>query len=166
MAGMRAAPVGFDLALSGTGMETMPIDVQAATLVDTLRGQFDAQGELAPSDGHLIALARVAAGFLRTSPLSDTATEDGTLSVLQSFVATTFGWWTRDQGDDARIAALLDDVFRQRETPVPDAAALDMLVTVTSGLLRRRNIPSNANAPQLAIADWLASLYLAGLDDW
>ena len=166
MAGIRAVSVGFDLALSGTVMETMPMDVQAANLVDTLRGQFDAQGELAPSDGHLIALARVVAGFLRTSPLADAATEDGRLLVLQSFVATAFGWWTRDHGDDARIAALLDDVFRQRETPVPDAAALDMLVTVTSGLLRRRNIPSNANAPQLAIADWLASLYLAGLDDW
>lgn len=166
MANVRSAHVGFDLAIPGVVVNANPVDVHAAELVDLLRRQFDEQGELAPPDGHLVALARVAAGFLRTSPLPDASTTDGQHLVLQSLVTTAFGWWTRDPGEYVRVAALLDDVFRQRETPVPDRAAMEMLLTVAIGLLRRRGIPPHANAPQLAVADWLASLYLAGLEDW
>ena len=166
MANVRTAHIGFDLAMPGVVVDANPVDVQAADLLDVLRRQFDEQGELAPPDGHLLALARVAAGFLRTSPLPDTSTADGQRRALQSLVATAFGWWTRDPGEYVRVAALLDDVFRQRETAVPDRAAMEMLLTVAVGLLRQRRIPPEANAPQLAIADWLSSLYLAGLEDW
>lgn len=166
MANGRTAHIAFDLAIPGVVVDANPVDLQAADLLDLLRRQFDEQGELAPPDGHLLALARVAVGFLRTSPLPDTSSADGQRLVLRSLVATAFGWWTRDAGEYVRVAALLDDVFRQRETPVPDRAAMEMLLTVALGLLRQRRIPPHANAPQLAIADWLASLYLAGLEDW
>lgn len=162
----RTALVGTDLDVPGMVVDAKPLEVHASSLIDALRRHFDEQGELAPPDGHLLALARVAAGFLRTSPLPDTTTEDGRRRVLQSLVAMAFGWWTRDPGDYARVAPLLDDVFRQRETSVPDGPAMEMLLTLAAGLLRQRHVPPQANAPQLAIADWLASLYLAGLDDW
>lgn len=166
MSGGRTALVGLNLSLPEMAVDPDPFELQATELMDLLREHFDQQGELAPPDPNLLALARVATGFLRTSPLPDTASEDGRRRVLQSLVATSLGWWTRDLGDYPRVAALLDDVFRQRETAVPDGAAMEMLVTVTTGVLRQRRIPSSAKAPQLAIADWLASIYLAGLDDW
>lgn len=166
MANVRTAHIDFDLAIPGVVVDTNPVDVQAADLLDELRRQFVEQGELAPPDGHLLALARVAAGFLRTSPLPEASTADGQARALQSLVATAFGWWTRDSGQYVGVAALLDDVFRQRETPVPDGAAMEMLLTVAVGLLRQRRVPPHANAPQLAVADWLSALYLAGLEDW
>src|SRR5690606_25846204 len=105
---------------------------------DPVRAQFDEQGEIVPPDGHLVALARVAAGFLRTSPLRGNDTPDGQREVVASLVTVAFGWWTRDAGDYVHTAALLDDVFRQRETAVPDGAAMDMLLAVAVGLLRQR----------------------------
>jgi hypothetical protein len=166
MASSRTAFVDVDLAHLGMMADATPIEVQAADLIEALREQFDAQGEIAPPDAHLLALGRVATGFLRTSPLAGDGTADGRRDVLRSFVATALGWWTRDHADDRGIDTLLHDVFHQRETPVPDAAAMELLVTVAAGLLRRRRIPPHAAGPRLAIADWLASLYLAGLDDW
>lgn len=147
-------------------MDANPVDVQAAELVDALRRQFVAQGELAPSDGHLLALARVAAGFLRTSPLPDAATGEARRLAVQAFVTAALGWWVRERGEYGRVAGLLDDVFRQRETPVPDGDAMEMLLAVAVGLLRQRRVPPHANGAQLALADWLASVYLAGLEDW
>ena len=63
----------------------------------TLRGQFDAQ-TMAPSDGHLIALARVAAGFTpRRAHRSDTATGGRRCRSSSRSSRPRFGWWTRDR---------------------------------------------------------------------
>lgn len=162
----RTTHVAVALAIPGVVVDANPVDVRASDLIGLVRTQFDEQGEIAPPEDHLFALARVAAGFLRTSPLRGNDTAEGQRQVVGSLVTVAFGWWTRDAGEYVHTAALLDDVFRQRETAVPDGAAMEMLLAVAVGLLRQRGIPPAAKRPQLAIADWIASLYLAGLDDW
>ena len=162
----RAADFGVALAIPGVVVDSDLIDVRADQLIGPLRTQFAVQGEIVPPEEHLLALARIAAGFLRTSPLQGSATAEGRRQVVEALVATALGWWTRNPGEYVRTGPLLDDVFRQRETAVPDGAAMEMLLAVAVGLLRRRRIAPQSTGPQLAIADWLASLYLAGLDDW
>lgn len=158
----------FEIDLSAPGLLVTddPVSVDATELLELVREEFAQQGDVIPCDEKLLALARVATGFLRTSPLLQSATPQGQIVVVQAFVATCLGWWTRDFGAYGKVAALLDDVFHQRETHVPDAATMDMLLALTVGLLRRRRIDANASVAQLAITDWLATLYLAGLEDW
>ncbi|HEY8514176.1 MAG TPA: hypothetical protein VIS07_01530 [Candidatus Binatia bacterium] len=64
-----------------------------------------------------------------------------------------------------RVAALLDDVFHQREVALPTPAEMDQLHRLTVALMQRRSMPAS-HAAQLAMADWIASLYLAGSEDW
>jgi hypothetical protein len=119
-----------------------------------------------PPEAQLQALARVATGFLRTSPVPGMSAAGGQLLVAESFVIVALGWWTPSQNDYARVATLLDDAFHQRETPLPDSAASEMLRAITVGLLRQRSIAPHATAAQMAIVDWLAALYLAGSETW
>ncbi|MBM4245936.1 MAG: hypothetical protein FJ148_19385 [Deltaproteobacteria bacterium] len=160
------AHMGVDLAVLGVVVDSDPVDAEPSNLVELARSQFGEQGELVPPEGHLLALARVAAGFLRTSPVPGGAAADAQRLVVQSFVHAAFGWWRRDPGEYVRLATLLDDVFRQREIRVPDGGTMEMLLAIAVSLLRRRRVPATATSAQLAVADWLSSLYLAGLEDW
>jgi hypothetical protein len=147
-------------------LDASPVLVHPHDLIDLLREQFAAHDERVPPDGQMLALARVAAGFIRTSPVPGMSAPGGHLLVAQSFVIVALGWWTSAEHDYARIATLVDDAFHQRETPVPDPAARDMLRAIAVGLLRQRSIAPNATVAQLAIVDWLAALYLCGGESW
>jgi hypothetical protein len=162
----RSKHTGVDLAGPGVEVDASPVLVHPHDLVDLLRDQFDAHGERVPPDGNLDALARVAAGFLRTSPVPGMSAPGGQLLAARSFVIVALGWWTCAGGDYPRIATLLDDAFLQRETPVPEPAAREMLRAIAVGLLRQRSIAPHATVAQLAIVDWLAALYLAGSESW
>lgn len=151
---------------SAGGVAFGEFDVHPDRMVTLLREQFAEQDERVPPEPQLAALARVSAGFLRTSPVPGASAPDGQRLVARSFVLGAFGWWTSDSAGDARLAAMLDDAFHQREVPLPEPAARQMLLAVAVGLLRRRGIGRRPSGPQLAMVDWLAALYLAGSADW
>jgi hypothetical protein len=157
---------GLDLGpVSGVQLESDPAPIHAADLLDAVHDEFRRQGEVAPNEEKLLVIARVITGFLRTSPVPDAAGLQGQATAISAFVGACPAWWTHDYRDLAKLAALLDDVFHQREVPVPTPVALDMLHGLGAGILRSKRLP-HGDAVQLAIADWIASLYLAGLDDW
>lgn len=143
-----------------------PAHADARDLIELVRGELARHGEVVPPDEQLLVVARVVAGYLRTSPLPDGATTRVRLLAVQAFAATTFGWWTREVGDYRRVATPLEVVFHQRETPPPDAATMDMLLAMTVGLLRQRQIRPTESILHLLVADWLVALYLAGHDPW
>lgn len=144
------------------------VEVQAhpGALTALLQEQFVAHGERVPPPPQLAALARVAAGFVRTSPLPGASTADGQRLVARSFVLGACGWWTTDPSNQGRLPSQLDDAFHQREVPLPDPAARAMLIAIAVGLLRRGGIGRSGHRAQLAVVDWLAALYLAGSADW
>jgi hypothetical protein len=165
MNGKESSP-GLDLGTQpGVLLETDPATISAADLVATVTDEFQLQGEVPPSDEKVLALARVIVGYLRTSPLPDSLSLTGQTVAVAAFVGACPAWWTRDFQDYGKLAALLDDVFHQREVEVPSMVVLDLLHGVTAGIMRRKRMP-RTQAAQLAMADWMASLYLAGLDDW
>lgn len=135
-------------------------------LTRLLREQFAAQDERVPPDLQLVALARVATGFVRTSPVPGASSAEGQRVAARSFVLGACGWWTTDGTGDGRLSSLIDDAFHQREVPLPDPPARAMLIAIAVGLLRQRGIGPRAHAAQLAMVDWLAALYLAGSSDW
>jgi hypothetical protein len=150
---------------SGAGVNTDPVLVPADDLLDLVREEFTQQGDLVPGDDQVLVLARVVAGYLRTSPLPQLLSPGGEMVVAASFVGACLGWWTRDVGDYTRLAALLDDVFHQRESGRPSGPGMEILLALGAGIMRQRHLRASQPA-QLAIADWIATLYLAGLDDW
>lgn len=149
----------------GVYVEGDPMLVSAPDLQDLVREEFAQQGDLVPSEEQVIVLSRVVAGYLRTSPLPHLRAPEGHLLVASSFVAACLGWWTRDVGDHDRLASLLEDVFHQRESGLPGTGPMEILIALGVGLLRQRQVAPSHPA-QLAIADWIATLYLAGADDW
>jgi len=156
---------GFDLeSLMGVFVETDPAAIRAADLVEVVRDEFQRQGEILPPAEKLLVLARVIAGYARTSPLQ-TAVDDLTELAVTAFVTACPVWWTRDHCDYGKVAAFLDDALHQREVTLPTPAAMDLLHGLTIGLMRRKQMP-RTHAAQLAMADWVAALYLAGQDDW
>ncbi len=159
--GPAVEPAGPEL-----GLDARPAHADARDLVDLVRDEFALQGDVVPSDAKLLVVARVAAGYLRTSPLPYAGTVQGQLMAVQSFVGTTLGWWTRELGEYSRVATPLDIVMHQRETRMPDTTTMDMLLAMTVGLLRQRQIPADATSTHLVVADWLVALYLAGHDAW
>jgi len=133
-------------------------------LKDDVTNEFERQGEVPPGDAALSALRRVIAGFLRTSPLQAPAslTSHGAIG---AFVGACPGWWVRDLSDYPMVASLLDDVFQEHGITGPAPELMAMLHRLTVGILRGRRAP-RTHAAQLAVSDWVASLYLAGGKDW
>jgi hypothetical protein len=170
-AGAKGAAVnlkqpGFDLgAPPDLLLETDTTMISATDLLATIEKEFGQQGQVPPSGEKILTLARVIVGHLRTSPMPDSPSAEGQAMAVASFVAACPVWWTRDYSDYGKLAALLDDVFHQREVAVPARAAMDMLHGITAGIMRRKRLPGT-DVAQLAMADWIAALYLAGLDDW
>ena len=165
MSGNKPGTV-VDLAAPALELDARPEHADARDLLDLIRDEVALQGEVVPSEERLLVVARVVAGYLRTSPLSYAATAQGRHLAVQAFVETTLGWWTRDVGDYGRVATPLDIVFQQRETAPPDPVTTDMLLAMTVGLLRQRQIGPHATTLHLLVADWLVALYLAGHDPW
>ena len=162
----KGAPPGIELSSTpGLVVDGDPVPISAHEVLELVREEFAHQGEVLPGDDKLVVLAQVATGYLRTCPLPESVTPQGQTICVAAFVTACLGWWTRDVGGFGRIATFLDDAFHQRETGVPPAAAMEMLLTVTTGLMRRRQV-NPTHAAQLAMADWITSLYLAGRDDW
>jgi hypothetical protein len=152
-------------ALPGVRLEPDPASINAADLVDAVHDEFQRQGEIPPPPDKVLVIARVVTGHLRTCPLPDAASPQGQAIAVASFVGACPAWWTHDYREYGRLAALLDDVFRQREVGIPPPAAMDTLLGLVAGIMRRKQLPRSESA-QLALADWIASLYLAGLDEW
>jgi hypothetical protein len=155
--------VGPDVSDDGSARER---NVHPDGLAALLREQFVAQDERVPPDPQLLALARVVTGFVRTSPVPGTSSDAGQRVAARSFVLGACGWWTDERKGQGRVASLIDDAFHQREVPLPDLPAREMLIAIAVGLLRRRGIGPRARGAQLATVDWLAALYLAGSADW
>lgn len=152
-------------ALPGVRLEADPASINAADLVDEVHDEFHRQGEVPPGSDKILVIARVIAGHLRTCPLPDATSAEGQATAITSFVSACPAWWTHDYRNYGKLAALLDDVFHQREVAVPTPDAMDMLLALAAGIMRRKRLP-RSDAAQLALADWIASLYLAGLDEW
>jgi len=146
------------------------LDVEAAVvcasdLIEAVTEEFKRRGEVPPSAERTLVLCRVVAGFLRTLPIPPDPATEPQAAVIAAFVAACPGWGSANDEDYDSVAALIDDVFHQREVSVPSAAAMDLLHRLTVGVMRRRKMPQSREA-QLAMADWMASLYFAGNDDW
>jgi hypothetical protein len=165
MNGKEPSP-GLDLGnLPGVLLDSDAAAISATDLMDLVKDEFQQQGEVPPCADKILVLSRVIAGYLRTCPLPECASLQGQSLAITSFVGACPPWWTRHSRDYGKLAALLDDVFHQREVGVPSAAAMEMLNGVTAGIMRSKRLP-RTEAAQLAMADWIATLYLAGLEDW
>lgn len=165
MNGKEPSP-GLDLGnLPGVLLETDAAAISATDLMDLVKDEFHQQGEVPPAEEKILALSCVIAGYLRTCPLPDCASLQGQSLAITSFVGACPAWWTRDSRDYGKLAALLDDVFHQREVGVPGAVVMEILHGVTAGIMRSKRLP-RTEAVQLAMADWIATLYLAGQEDW
>ncbi len=134
---------------------------RAADLLPDLGAALRSEGEVAPSKESVYVLSRVVAGYLRTSPLNVEASEGARWQAVSAFAAAYPRWWQSDSAPHPLLVGLLDDVFHQRRTAPPAAEALAVLHRLAAGILRRKAAPAT-RAAQLAIADWLASLYLVG----
>jgi len=165
MNGKEPSP-GLDLGhVPGVLLESDAAAISADDLMHLVKDEFHEQGEVPPCAEKILVLSRVIAGYLRTCPLADCAGLEGQSVAIASFVAACPAWWTRDSRDYGKLAALLDDVFHQREAGLPSTVAMEMLHGVTAGIMRAKRLP-RTQAAQLAMADWIATLYLAGRDDW
>lgn len=134
---------------------------RAADLLPELRDALRREGDVAPSEESVRVLGRVVAGYLRTSPLTLEACEGARWQAVSAFAAAYPRWWQSGGAPYPLVAGLLDDVFHQRKIAPPRAEVLAALHRLAAGILRRKAAPAT-RAAQLAVADWLASLYLAG----
>ncbi|MEW6270204.1 MAG: hypothetical protein AB1689_13015 [Thermodesulfobacteriota bacterium] len=162
--GKQPAGGAFLVVSPGVTVEPERALIDARDLVPSVLKELQRRGEVVPGDERLAALCRLMAGYLRTTPVQLATLDETIAAVVAGFVAAWPGWWTHDYTDYGRVAGLLDDAFHQRE-PVPSPTEMDVLHRLTVGLMRSRQMPPS-HAAQLAMADWVATLYLAGASDW
>lgn len=150
----------LDVGLQAELAKQTPGDLAALVKEESQR-----QGEVPPSDQRIDALCAVVAGYLRTGPPLLLAADEARELAIGAFVMALPSWSQTDSSDYPLVAALLDDVFHQRELPTPPMATIELLHRLTIGLMRSKALPQT-HAAQLAMADWIASLYLAGSAAW
>jgi hypothetical protein len=149
----------LSLAAGETGARPRPF--APTDLLTDLREALRLEGELPPCDEKVLVLCRVVTGYLRTSPLAFEGPDDAREHAIAAFAAAYPRWWHGEDAPYLLVARLLDDVFHQREVAPPPSAVVAMLHRIALGLLRRKGARAT-HAAQLAMADWLASLYLLG----
>jgi len=157
----RSDPTTMEQTLAAVPAVPTPWAVRPSDLLRELREALRLDGHLPPGDEELLVLCRAVAGYLRTSPLALDGLDEARRRAVAAFASAYPGWWQSDDAPYLLVAALLDDVFHQREVATPPAGVIDVLHRLAIGLLRRKAAPAT-HAAQLAMADWLASLYLVG----
>ncbi len=159
----KGSPFAVD-SETAVAIEAELAKLEPGELTAAVREAVGQYADLEIKDDQVAALCTLAAGFLRTGPLVAAFPEEAKEGVVAGFVrafATTPG------GDESYrlVPGQVAAAFHQRELPAPPEAALDVLHRTTVGLMAAKRL-SSAEATQLAMADWITSVYLAGSGSW
>jgi len=153
--------VGTETAVA---IEAQLASLSAGELEGAVREALEQYGRTDVPDDLVAALCVVAAGFLRTGPVVAIFPEEAKEGVVAGFVRA-FVTAPSDDEPYRLVRQFLADAFHQRELPAPPPVSLDVLHRTTVGLMAAKAL-SAAVAAQLAMADWMASVYLAGTEAW
>lgn len=135
-----------------------------AELAAAVRDAVGQYADLEVTDDRVAALCTLATGFLRTGPLVAMFPDEAKDAVVAGFVRA---FATAPPADEpyGLVRGQVAAAFHQRELAAPHASALDVLHRTAVGLLAAKRLAA-AEATQLAMADWITSVYLAGSTSW
>lgn len=152
-----------DVEGTGVALEASFGELAESDLLDLVTEEFQRQSEVPPCEEKTRVLCRVITGFLRTTPALLGSMERTREMAVIAFVSACPSWFETAIDDYPLVPAMLDDAFHQREIPAPPPPAIEMLSRIAVGIMRSKGAPRTRTA-QLAMADWMASLYLAAED--